>query len=218
MDAHTEPSPITVLEMRQWLGKKYGSSLSDEACKALVDLVRRMATPPRRPQQTAADDDLPEWYWDIRAVMDAAETLHEAMPKLVTFWASLLTSDEVRAGHDAVKQLSTALAIALPYVKYPLGPHERNQNKTPKTWHLPAVIVANALERAIGEAGPTKPAFSRNSIPIRVVHAILIRLDLLAVIHDTEKEAQEKRAAARSAISAHVNRWWKRYGRPIKAE
>jgi hypothetical protein len=215
MDAQTNPNPITALELRQLLEEKYGSSLSDESCKALVDLVRRMAEPPpRRPPETAADINLPVWCWDMAEVADAAETLHEAMPKLVTFWGALRTNDEVRAGHEAVKQLSDALATALPYVKHPLGAYERNQKKRPKELHLPAVIIANALDKALSEAGHTKPAFSRNSIPVRVIHAILIRLDLLPVIHETEKEAHKKTEAARSAISTHIDRWWKAYGRP----
>jgi hypothetical protein len=196
MDAQTNPNPITALELRQLLEEKYGSSLSDESCKALVDLVRRMAEPPpRRPPETAADINLPVWCWDMAEVADAAETLHEA-------------------GHEAVKQLSDALATALPYVKHPLGAYERNQKKRPKELHLPAVIIANALDKALSEAGHTKPAFSRNSIPVRVIHAILIRLDLLPVIHETEKEAHKKTEAARSAISTHIDRWWKAYGRP----
>jgi hypothetical protein len=117
---------------------------------------------------------------------------------------------EVLAARAALAQLVGPLALALRHIRYPLGEYVPVQSKQVRgkqieskqvegrPWHLPAVLMANILDRGLRRAGHDLE-FSHASIPVGVVRTILVRLGL--------------KPSSRAAVAARIRRWWDDHGR-----
>jgi hypothetical protein len=172
---------ITAAEVRDWFGKNPKSRLGNAQHREIAAYLTKLRWPsdaggllgPRPSTVEIGTDD----YWDFDAATDAAKLLLESLPAMHRHWNGLLWAPETRGGYAAIKTLQDALVIALPYIEWPFGEYERQTGrKQPKTWHLPAVMVANVIVKAMIEAGHDEPGITRNSILVRVVRKALIRM------------------------------------------
>ena len=83
--------------------------------------------------------------------------------------------------YEAVIALSKALARALPHIKFPFfrafERKDHRQKRRPKNWHLPAVLIANIIERALIQSGRrTTSTTSGDSTVVKVVRNALARM------------------------------------------
>jgi hypothetical protein len=90
-------------------------------------------------------------------------------------WAS-----ETRGGYVAIEGLRDALQVALPYVEWPFGKHEKQdyrKAKRPKIWHGVVIEVAGVIGKALEQSGRRRArSYTRNSVLVRVVRQALIRM------------------------------------------
>jgi hypothetical protein len=154
---------------------------------------RDSASQPNSASQPSDDDR----WWDFDSATEAAKLLIESGPKMLKHWEGLRWAPETRPGYEAIDKLGEALAVALPYIEFPLGQYEPALGrKKPKDWHMPAVIIfgiiASALSQSLGN-----PRLSRNAIMIRVVCSALRRLGYYVEV---------------GAVSQHLIRWNAKYG------
>jgi hypothetical protein len=201
----TASRTITAAEVRDWFGKSPESRLGNaQYCDIAAYLTRLKwpSDPMRRPSSRRSADETIESdaYWDFKAATDAAKLLRESIPAMLTHWNGLLWAPETRGGYAAIKTFQDALVITLPYIEWPFGEYERQTGrKQPKTWQLPAVLIAKVIMKAMIEAGHNEPGITRNSIVVRVIRKALIRMRFLNEI-------------TISAVGAHLTRWDKKYG------
>jgi hypothetical protein len=211
-------SNFTVSQLRELLGR-HSPSLLDKDAEEVVTVVRRMAQQATAPGSADPPPDFldrrswdvsvvapSEWIWDIGAVAEAAKTLHSALPTIARWWAGLFPSDATRKGRAAMDDLAEPLDRALYYLRYPLGeyeplpPNQIGGKLGHKPWHIPAVILANMLDRMLRRPGDARlPPFSHGSRLTIAIHAILTDLGL--------------KPGEVSAVAAYIERWWGKYGR-----
>jgi hypothetical protein len=164
-------------------------------------LVRRLADK----NQEAAP--IPQFSWDTKAVAGAVATIHDVLPIMVAWWASLSPSDEVTRVRALLTQLIGPWAAAEPILGLSaLGEYKPLRGKQIQIeperedfpWEVPAFLLANMLDRMLRQPGDTKlPPFSHNSRLTQAIHRILIELGL-----DPPKDV--------SAISSQLKRMWDR--------
>jgi hypothetical protein len=203
---HASSRTITATEVRAWFGKSRKSRLGDAQYREIAAYLTKIRWPtdvdgllgPQPPTDKLESND----YWDFDAAFAAAKLLLESMPAMLRHWNGLLWAPETRGGHPAIKILQDALSIALPYIEWPFGRYERQTGrKQPKVWHLPAVMVARVVVKAMIDAGHDDPGITRHSIVVRVVCKALIRMQYPHVHMITA-----------SAVGAHLTRRDKKYG------
>ena len=198
---------ITAAEVRGWFGSSPKSRLGATQYREIAAYLTKIRWPSDtgplfQPCPVAVEPDEADRYWDFGAAFAAAKLLLESMPAMLRHWNGLLWAPETRGAHPAIKALQDALTVALPYIEWPFGVYERQTGrKKPKIWHLPAVMVANIVIKAMIEAGHDDPGITRNSIIVRVVCKALIRMRYPHVHMITA-----------SAVGAHLTRWDKKYG------
>jgi hypothetical protein len=139
-------------------------------------------------QEIEADDP----WWDVQGAADAANTLLDSVQAMLWHWNQLRRWPETRDGYEAVKALGDALSLALPYIKFPFGEYKPTHHKQPKQWHLPAFLIATVIGEAIIQSG-RRPRLSRNSIVVRIVRRVLVRMEY-------------RHMPSATAISAHLTR------------
>jgi len=196
---------ISAAEVRDWFGPSPEAELGNAQYREIAAYLTKIRWPSDtgplfQPCPVATESDESDRYWDFDAVFDAAKSLHDTLPAMLRHWDGLLWAPETAGGHPAIKELQDALTVALPYIQWPFGKYERQTGrKKPKDWHLPAVMVANVVIKAMIEAGYNDPGITRNSIVVRVVRNALIRMRVLNEI-------------TIGAVGAHLTRWDKKYG------
>lgn len=204
MTQDTASRTITAAEIRAWIGKSRKSRLGNAQYREIAAYLTKLrwpcdsnSIPASWPSSVEIESDD---YWNINAATDAAKSLLESIPAMLTHWNGLLWAPETRGGYAAIKTLQDALVIALPYIEWPFGYYKRQTGrKKPKPWHIPAVLIAKTVVKAMIEAGHGEPGITRNSVVARVVRQALIRKRFLHEITP-------------SAIGAHLTRWDKKYG------
>jgi hypothetical protein len=202
---HASSRTITATEVRDWFGKSRQSLLGNAQYREIAAYLTKIRWPSDtgplfQPCPVATESDESDRYWDFDAAFDAAKLLLESMPAMLRHWNGLLWAPETRGGHPAIKALQDTLTVALPYIEWPFGKYERQTGrKQPKAWHLPAVMVARVVVKAMIEAGHDEPGITRNSVVVRIVRKALIRMGVLNEI-------------TTSAVGAHLTRWDKKYG------
>lgn len=209
MGADLMPQPtisdrtITANEVESWFGNSSAARLKEKQYSEIAAKLTRFkwSDEPAKvgPPNKLTEDDQDRW-WDFKAVPDAAKLLYASLPAMRRHWKSLERGPETQGGDSVILDLGQALEKALPYIEWPFGKYKRTTGrKIPKDWHLPAVLIAKVIVRALVESGHTSPAISKNSVVARIVRRALIRMRYLNEI-DT------------SAIAAHLTRWNKTYG------
>jgi hypothetical protein len=192
-------------EVRNWFGKSPKAQLSDAQYDSIATYLTQCRWPsdsndqPDRPGKIQSGDDS---YWDFQAAANAATTLHDSIPAMLTHWEGLLWAPETRDGYPAIKSLRNALDTALPFIEWPFGRYERRTGrKHRKVWHLPSVMIAQVIVKEMIAAGHRKPGITRNSVTVRVVQKALIRIRYPNV-----------RMITASAIGAYLARWDRNFG------
>lgn len=159
---------INATEVKQW----FGNSSKAQLRPAQYDEIATRLTKFRWPSDPPAPPDSPwlpkiietdpDRYWDFQATTQAAKTLLDSVPAMLSHWAGLRWAPETRGGYDAIKALSDALLVALPHIEWPFGEIERlNGQKRLKDWHTPAIIIANVVIKAMIEAGNNEPGITK---------------------------------------------------------
>jgi hypothetical protein len=145
-------------------------------------------------------DSDPFLWWDVKGASDAAQTLRDGIPLMISHWEGLRPTLETRTAHEAMKTLQSALDVAMPYIKWPFGRPERHYRRQRlKAWHLPAVQIAFFIIEVMVRAGHNSPGITRNSVVARVVRQALIRMGYLKEV-------------GLGAIGAHLTRWDQQFG------
>jgi hypothetical protein len=140
-------------------------------------------------------------WWNFRGAITSARELSGAIPKMLKHWEGLRKWPETRDGYDAIEKLREALATATPYIELPFGPYEPAiGQKSPKPWHLPAVLIAGLLISALAKSTNRSQSLGKNSVIIRVVCKALNRMGHC-----------EKKIDA-GAVSKYVTRWREKNG------
>jgi hypothetical protein len=197
---------ITGAEVKGWFGNscnaRLGCAQYGEIAACLTKFRRPSDTPdfPRFPKD-AIEARLNRW-WDFKAASDAAKTLLDSVPAMASHWDGLRWAPETCGGYEAIKTLGDALVIALPYIEWPFGHYQRQTGrKRPKAWHIPAVLIAHVIVKAMIGAGHNEPGITRNSVVVRVVHKALIRMRF-----------PDSEMITATAIGAHLTRWDEKFG------
>jgi hypothetical protein len=206
---HVEPTrTITAAEVRGWFGASSNALLSEvqySEIAAYLTKCRWPSDPPPSPDapglskiiESGSDD-----YWDFKAVTDAAKTLRDSVPAMLSHWEGLRWAPETREGYEVIKGLGEALSAAMPYVEWPFGRYERQtRRKQMKDWHGPSVLFANRIIDVLVRAGHNNPGITHNSVLVRVVHSALIRMKF-----------PNPEMITRSAIGMHLTRWDEEFG------
>lgn len=202
---HASSRIITAAEVRDWFGKSRKSLLGDTQYREIAAFLTKIRWPSDtgplfQPCPVVVETDEADRYWDFDAAFAAAKLLLESMPAMLRHWNGLLWAPETRGGHPAIKALQDSLTVALPYIEWPFGEYVRQTGrKKPKPWHLPALMVARVVVKAMIEAGHDEPSITRNSVVVRIVRTALIRMGFLNEI-------------TTSAVGAHLTRWNKKHG------
>jgi hypothetical protein len=202
---HIEPTrTITAAEVRGWFG--------DSSCEVQYSEIAAFLTKCRWPSDPPPPPDAP-WLpkiiesgsndcWDFKAATDAAKTLRDSVPAMLSHWEGLRWAPETREGYEAIKGLGEALSAAMPYVEWPFGRYERQTSrKLMKDWHTYSALFANRIIDVLVEAGHQKPGITRNSVLVRVIHSALIRMKF-----------PNPEMITRSAIGMHLTRWNEEFG------
>jgi hypothetical protein len=197
---------ITADEVRQWFGSSCGLQLGDaqyDEIAACLTKWRWPSDPPDSPWLPKEEIETnPNPWWDFQGASDAAKTLLASVPAMLSHWDGLRWAPETNAGYEAIKTLRNALSVAMPYIEWPFGQYERQTGrKQPKAWHIPAILVAQVIVKAMIKAGHDEPGITRNSVVVRVVRKALIRMGY-----------PDPEMVTTTAIGAHLTRWDKKFG------
>jgi hypothetical protein len=166
---HAASRTITATEVRDWFGKSRKSRLGNAQYREIGAFLTKIRWPSDAggllgPQPSTVEIE-PDIYWDFDAAFDAATLLLDNLPAMLRHWNGLLWAPETRGGHPAIKALQDTLTVALPYIEWPFGEYERQTGrKKPKTWHLPSIMVARVVVKAMIDAGHDDPGITRNSL------------------------------------------------------
>jgi hypothetical protein len=127
-------------------------------------------------------------WWDPEKAAAAARLLLDDVPAMLWHWQRLRETPYetipgqqpmcLREGHRAIEQLRDALHVAMPYVEFPFGQHQRQDHrkrKRPKAWHTPAVPITRMIVAALKQAGHSG-ATDKNSAVVRMVRQALSRM------------------------------------------
>jgi hypothetical protein len=144
-------------------------------------------------------------WWDIQGTADAANKLRDAIPLMLSYWDGVRHKREKCEGaatmgerYDAMKALDDALTAAMPCF-YPFGEIGKpSPRKRRKAWHMPAVLIAHFIGKALVASGYDTPNLDRKSAVVRIVRTALTRMD-----HDT---------VTFTAVSKHLKSWTAKYG------
>ena len=197
-----QSDPITVTEVRAWLDK-FGDGLDSDVYQSIAVLFQRMAESRDTTMKKSSAELPPDTItvWDFKDVSKAAKTVLASIPIMLSSWEQMLPTPETRAGYEAIRVLGKSLSSAMPYVEYPWGYYEENRGHPPKDWHLPAVVIANTITRALVQGGHKRPARSSgNTILAQVIQTALVRMGY--------------REIETGAIAQHLLRWYERAGDP----
>jgi hypothetical protein len=106
--------------------------------------------------------------------------------------------------YDAIKALDDALTPAMPCFN-PFGKCDKGKTHRLKDWHIPAILIADVVTKALVASGDDAPSLARNSAVVAVVHQALCRMrypNIKMVTH--------------SAVSGYLIRWTTDYGRSFR--
>jgi hypothetical protein len=196
---------ITPAEVIRWFGHGRKPRPCDAECGRIAGRLTKMRWPCDAARLPKQEIDTNIW-WDFKGATDATNTLLASVPAMLKHWEGLRWAPKTRAGHEAIRALGDALSLALPYIEWPFEKYERQTGrKTPKDWHIPAVVIATIIVPALVQSGRVAPGLSHNSIVVRVVREALTRMGYPNMKTDTSR-----------AIGAHLTRWDKKWGMATK--
>lgn len=200
-----QSDPITALEVRRWLDR-FSIGLDSNVYQSVADHFQYMAerrnAPKKKPSHELVANTI---VWDFKNVSKAAKIVLANIPTMLASWDRMLPTSETRAGYEAIRVLGESLSSAMPYVEYPWGYYEENRRHPPKDWHLPAVLIANTITRALLQSGHRRPAMSSgNTILSQIIQTVLERMG--------HKKIET------GAIAQHLLRWYERAGDPNNSE
>ena len=128
------------------------------------------------------------WWDDFQDAADAADKLHANIPAML----ARLKWPETRNGYNAIKAVGDALEAAKPY----LGNRKPSHCKRPKLWHIPTLLVAHTVGKALAMSGH-EPSLERDSVLVGAVNKALCRMGY---------------TVEPGTISAFLKRWEHKYG------
>jgi hypothetical protein len=200
---------ITATEVREWFGSSCRAQLGDAQYGEIAAYLTKWSwpsDPPNPPSSPCLPKDEietnPNHWWDFQGASNAAKTLLASVPAMLSHWDGPRWAPETNAGDEAIKTLSDALSVAMPYIEWPFGQYERQTGrKQPQAWHIPAVLIAHVIVKAMIKAEHDEPGITRNSVVVRVVRKALIRMGF-----------PHLEMVTASAIGAHPTRWDKKFG------
>ena len=100
--------------------------------------------------------------------------------------------------YDAMKALDDALAAAMTCF-YPFGELGKpSRRKRRNAWHMPAVLIAHFIGKALVASGHDTPNLDRTSAVVRIVQTALTRMNYDTVTY--------------TAVSKHLKSWTAKYG------
>jgi hypothetical protein len=199
---------ITAAEVRRWVGDSAKSKLGEAQFREIAVGLTKFRwpgdppPPPDSPWLTKEPKVDPDRWWDFQAATDAVKLLLYSVPRMLSHWERQRWARETRGGYDAIKTLGDALSVAAPYIEWPFGHYERQTRpKRPKPWHIMALSIARLVLRVMVEAGQKEPGITRNSVVVRLVRNVLIRMNF-----------PNAKMVTPTAIGAHLTRWDKTFG------
>ena len=200
----TAKSPISAAEIEGWFKSSRTLAPSSAQCEDLAQALSGWRWPSVPPKPSQCREMIPheveemeaEW-WNVKGAIAAAKELGAAIPNMLKHSEGLGRWSETRGGYEAIEKLREALVTAKPYIEFPLGPYEPAKGqKSPKPWHLAAVLVAGLLVSTMDEF--TSRSLAKNSVIVRVVRQALNRMGY------PQQEA--------GTVSQYLSRWRERWG------
>lgn len=195
------PLEIVAAEVKTWFGPKCRLSRTEfERIARELNNFR-----PRHPYSSPNFQPpvLPQKeYWDRLSVSEAAKTLIQAIPHMLSHWRGLTPTPNSLLGKQAIEHLEKALVLAKHFIDWPFGAYEpRTSRTTIKPWHPVAVVVARVVVGAMKRGGVSSPGLSRNSVVVRVIKCALRRLEIEGAQMITE-------SAIAMQLKRHHERWF----------
>ncbi|HEY5305929.1 MAG TPA: hypothetical protein VIJ52_04590 [Pseudolabrys sp.] len=219
VDSHT----ITAVEVQKWsanarkpwpndvcaevaAGLNKMQWFSDPPLPLLKDGERRersidfATSPPKIGEWQAVPDLDDDQWWDFQAAADAAKTLLNSVPAMLAHSDGLRWAPKTRDHYAAIEALRDALVRSMPYIEWPFGkyePQDHRKKSRPSDWHMPAVVIAGIISRALVQfkVRSRAPSFSRDSIEAQVVHEALTRTGYKCIDTNTIAAHLTRRAA-----------------------
>jgi hypothetical protein len=190
---------ITADEVMKWAaGSK--KPWSDEVCKEIAESLTKIRCDPPLPKlkngmhwersidwatsppkigewRPEPDTDIDHQWQKFQVATDAAKLLLNNVSALLWHWEGLQQWPETNGGYPAIKAVEGALLAAQPFIDWPFGksdgpPYRSSSN----VWHMPAVVVAGIIGKALARSGQRAPKFTKESAATRVVHEALKRM------------------------------------------
>lgn len=196
---------ITASEVERWFGPSSRPKLTGAAYANLAEYFTFAQWP--------TDKANPLVSWEIMDDTKSNEIsmcrqFHELTTKLVytaealrAVWISRAGEVERQVGYDTLRRLEDAAREASPLVERLYKINRRPAGwKRPKLWHIYSVAFAQVVIRTLVDAGHKRPAISRNSVVVRVVHHVLVRMGFPDI-----------KMTSQNAIAAHLNRCNQRF-------
>jgi hypothetical protein len=197
---------ITAAEVESWFGRSKKLKLRPEKYSEIAAGLTKMRWPSDPPASKGRSNGRSQksasGFWNFEAATKAAKTLLDDLPAMLLHWKDPEWSADNRAAYAATKSLDEALSTAMPYIEWPLGRYSpQTGRKRPKDWHMHSVLVAKLVMQALVDAGEHKPAFTHNSLVVRIIHKALVRMDF-----------PNSGTLSLDAIGMHLARWDEKYG------
>jgi hypothetical protein len=198
---------ITATEVESWFGRSKKLQLRPEKYGEIAAGLTKMRWPSDRPaakvrSNLGINQKSARSFWDFEAATKAAKTLLDDMPAMLSHWQEPEWSPEHQSAYNAISVLNEALITALPYIEWPLGPYEvATGRKAPKDWHMPSILIAKSVIKALVAAGDDAPGITHNSLVVGIIQKALIRMQF-----------PQSRTLSRDAIGAHLKQWNKKWG------
>jgi hypothetical protein len=219
---------ITGAEVRGWFARGRKPPPSEDACFEIATRLTKTRWKSDSPMPAIPDNmwwvrayPCPVWFpepyvadpwWNPEEAAAAAKALLEDVPAMLWHWHRMQTAPEtlpgqkparLRGGYDAIERLRIALDAALPYIEFPVGEYERQDRrkaKRPKDWHLPAIVAAHFIGKAL-----CSESTARDSVRVRVVTTALGRMGY-SVENDTIHQYLKGRAIEQKLMGEKAKR------------
>jgi hypothetical protein len=200
---------ITPAEVKTWFGQSRQQKLKPAIySKIAADLNKLRWPSDPLPKDRSRPTTRKSGLWDLNAAANAAKTLLDDMPAMLSHWQEPKWSPEHQAAYKAIRALNGALIAAMPYIEQPLGPRKGSTGrKAPKDWHMPSILIAKLVIWALMEAGEDAPGVTHNSLVVRIIQKALVRMQF-----------PQSGTLTRDAIGAHLKRRSKKYGTLTQSE
>lgn len=202
------PHDVTGEELANWFGNKWKKDDHNQTFEAIahqINCLRWPDDPPLDEDVNALEWKEDEGFWDFKAVAEAAQLLHDSMPKITAFWDNHSYVAEVAGIRSSLHQLAIELDKSLKAIVLPFGSCETRlgRPRCSKPWHSYALSLFRCIAPETNNLAPSACSVARNSILVRVIQRGLVRINVPSAT-----------TVGVSTLSQFLGRWDKFYGLP----